>query len=78
MRRVKGIARAVVSIAGAISLSSPLLAAAPSGVVQKAPSRYKDRAGIVNEEQVRLFSAPVDSVFRDKAGEATDIKPTWR
>lgn len=74
MRRIKGIARAVVSIAGAISLSSPLLAAAPGGVVQKAPSRHKDRAGVVNEQQARSFSAPVDSVFREKTGAATDIK----
>ena len=76
MRRVKGIARAVVSIAGAISLSSPLFAAAPNGVVLKAPSRHKHRAEIVNGEQARSCSAPVDLAFREKTGGATDLKPT--
>lgn len=57
MRRIKGIARAVVTIAGAISLSSPLLAASANGMAQKTPLRSKDRPGIVNQEQICPGSA---------------------
>jgi hypothetical protein len=57
MRRIKGIAKAVVTIAGAISLSSPLLAASANGMVQKTPLRSKDRPGIVNQERICVGSA---------------------
>jgi hypothetical protein len=74
MRRVKGIARAVLTIAGAISLSSPLLATSANGVAQKSPVRQRDRPGIVKEGRILSGSVTEESFFRRKTGESTDVR----
>jgi len=43
VRRIKGIVRAVLTIAGAISLSSPLLAPGAGPVHHREPARQKDQ-----------------------------------
>jgi hypothetical protein len=73
MRKVKGIAKAVVTIVGAISLSSPLLAASPNAVTQKAPLRQKDRPGMVHEEQL-LFDSVGGDLSRDRNDDTPDSK----
>jgi hypothetical protein len=45
VRRIKGIVRAVLTIAGAISLSSPLLAPAAGPGHHREPARQKDQQG---------------------------------
>jgi len=52
MRRVKGIAKAVVTIAGAISVSSPLIASSSGGVAHAASVRQEDREDLVKGEHM--------------------------
>ena len=68
MRRVRGIARAVVTIAGAISLSSPLPAAS-SGAAHVASVRQKDRQDIVKGEFLIPLSLADDEGGLDKPDE---------
>ena len=74
MRRMKGIAKAVVTIAGAISLSSPLFAASHNAVAQKAPPRQKDSPGIITGKQLQSVPVIGDSFLDEQRGDATDMK----
>ena len=61
MMRVKGIAKAVVTIAGAISLSSPLLASWNGGVAHAASVRQKDRLNCIKGERMSPLSTVDDA-----------------
>ena len=74
MRRMKGIAKAVVTIAGAISLSSPMFAASHNAVAQKAPPRQKHSPGVVTGEQLLSIPVIADSFLGEQRGDATDMK----
>jgi hypothetical protein len=80
MKRIRGIARAVVTIAGAISLSSPLLVSPAGGVhhrEQPPQKDQKDQYGVTNPGRMVSVHATADSSLREETITA-DIKSKSR
>ena len=69
MKRVRGLVKAVFTIAGAISLSSPLVASAAGGVTQGVSMQQKDEYGLAAEgARMKTARATKDSSIRSSSG----------
>lgn len=66
MKRVRGLVKAVITIAGAISLSSPLVASPAGGVTEGGSMEQKDKHGLAAEEvRMKIARATTDSSIHD-------------